>query len=69
MEDLSNVIEQLLTQADMTEVEITDELNRMGIEVTQATINRIKNRKFQKTSFDIGSGLLQLRDQRIAHRV
>lgn len=68
MEDLSNVIEQLLTQAEMTEVEITDELNRMGIDVTQATINRIKNRIFKKTSFDIGSGLLQLRDQRISQR-
>jgi arginine repressor len=68
MEDLSNVIEQLLTQAEMTEMEITDALKQMGVDVTQATINRIKNRKFQNTRFDIGSGLLQLRDQRISQR-
>jgi arginine repressor len=67
MEDPKTVIEQLLTQPEMTEAKITDALKDMGIEVTQATINRIKNGKHKRTRFDIGYGLLQLRDQRSQH--
>jgi predicted XRE-type DNA-binding protein len=67
MEEPKSVIEQLLTQAEMTEAEISDALKEMGVEVSQATINRIKNGKHKHTRFDIGFGLLQLRAQRIHH--
>jgi hypothetical protein len=67
MEEPKTVIEQLLTQADMTEAEISSALKEMGVDVTQATINRIKNGVHRNTRFDIGYALLQLRDQRVPH--
>ena len=50
----------------MTEEEIADSLRSDGIDVTQATINRIKNRKFKNTSFEIGMGLVKLHERTAA---
>lgn len=63
MEDAKSLIEQLL-ETDMTETEISDELKKLGVEVTQATINRLKNGVHKTTSFEVGYGLMQLRKQR-----
>jgi arginine repressor len=59
------LIEQLVSQADMTEAEISSALKEMGVDVTQATLNRIKNGVHRHTKFEIGYALLQLRDQRL----
>lgn len=44
----------------MTEVAISDALRDMDVDVTQATINRLKNGVHKSTSFEIGYGLLKL---------
>lgn len=49
-----------LVDAGMTEMEITDSLNADGVDVTQATINRIKTGGIKRTGFDIGMGLMRL---------
>lgn len=59
MESPKAIIERL-TDSGMTEEEIAGALRAGGVEVTQATINRIKNGVHRKTSFEIGMGLLQL---------
>jgi hypothetical protein len=57
------LIEQLLL-LDMNEYEIAAELSSSGVPVTQATINRIRNGRIKRTSYDIGTGLQRLLDTR-----
>lgn len=61
------LIQQLL-RSGMKEVEIVEAMRTDGVEVTQATINRIKTGKIKQTSFDIGMGLVRLHDSRPASR-
>lgn len=63
-EDPKAVIERLLSSG-MTQLEIADALKEEGIEVTQATINRIKTGAIRRTGFDIGRGLLKLHEKRL----
>jgi hypothetical protein len=58
-EDPKELIERLI-KSGMTEVAISDALRDMDVEVTQATINRLKNGVHKSTSFEIGYGLLKL---------
>lgn len=58
-EDPKELIERLI-ESGMTEVAISDALRDMDVEVTQATINRLKNGVHKSTSFEIGYGLLKL---------
>lgn len=58
-------IVQNLIDRDMTEIEIVDELKKLGVSVTQPTINRIKNGS-QRTSYEIGKALERLHEQRAA---
>lgn len=62
-EDPARLIKRLKA-IGMTETDIADALCKAGIDITQATVNRIKNRKFKSTSFEIGMGLKRLHDQR-----
>lgn len=55
-----------LTKSGMTEDEIVEALKANGVEVTQATINRIKNGVTRKPSFELGMGLLQLHARRFS---
>lgn len=57
------IIEKLV-ESGMNEREITDALRAEGIEVTAATINRIKHGLIKRTSFDIGTGLVRLQERR-----
>ncbi len=57
------IIEKLL-ESGMKEVEITDALRAEGIDVTAATINRIKTGQIKRTGFDIGMGLVRLQERR-----
>jgi hypothetical protein len=58
-EDPKELIERLI-ESGMTEVAISDALRDMDVDVTQATINRLKNGVHKSTSFEIGYGLLKL---------
>jgi len=55
----------LLCDSGMNERQIVDALREAGVQVTQATINRIRNGRIKRTSFDVGSGLKRLHDQRL----
>lgn len=59
MDDPRHLIERLLA-LNMSQQDIADELAKDGIEVTQATINRIKTGAIKRTGFDIGMGLVKL---------
>ena len=61
------IIEELV-ESGMTEVAIADALKDMDVDVTQATINRLKNGRHKTTSFDIGFGLVKLRAQRMSEQ-
>jgi hypothetical protein len=61
------LIEELV-ESGMTETEISESLRERGVDVTQATINRLKNGVHKSTSFDIGYGLMKLRDSRCEQR-
>ena len=63
MESPKTIIERL-TGSGMTEEQIAEALRKSGVEVSQATINRIKTGKHRKTSFEIGMGLLRLHKRR-----
>lgn len=64
MESPKSIIERLIARSGMTEEQIAEALRADGVEVTQATINRIKTGKHRKTSFEIGMGLVQLHKRR-----
>ncbi len=57
------IIEQLI-QSGMKEVEITDAVKAEGVEVTGATINRIRHGKIKRTGYDIGMALARLHERR-----
>lgn len=59
MDDPKTLIERL-TDSGMTEAQIAAALSKDGVEVSQATINRIKNGVHASTSFEIGMGLIRL---------
>lgn len=61
------IIEKLV-EAGMKEVEITDAIRAEGIEVTAATINRIKTGSIKRTGYDIGRALERLHDRRFPQR-
>lgn len=48
----------------MNEYEIAAALRSAGVPVTQATINRIRNGRIKRTSYDIGTGLQRLLEAR-----
>lgn len=62
------LIVQELYDAGLNEREITDELRKSGIDVSQATVNRIRCGQIKRTSFQIGAGLLALRDRFVAQK-
>lgn len=66
--NLRYVIEQLI-KADMTEIAITDAIRAEGIEVTAATINRIKTGHIKRTGFDIGAALVRLYERHLQQKV
>lgn len=47
----------------MNDREITDALRESGIDVTQATVNRIRHGKVKRTSYEIGAGLMRLHER------
>jgi hypothetical protein len=55
---------QQLIDSGMKEREITDALREDGVEITVPTLNRIKNGKHRKTSFEVGMGLVRLYERR-----
>jgi len=57
-----------LQRSGMTEMQITEDLRQQGVEVTQATINRIKSGEIKRTSFEIGMALIRLQERRLAER-
>ena len=59
MSDPKSIIEKLILSG-MQESEIAPALREAGVEVTSATINRIKTGGIKRTSFDIGMGLVAL---------
>lgn len=65
MDDPRTIVEYL-TKSGMTETEISDELKKLGVDVTQATINRIKSGVHKSTKYEIGLGLVRLYEQRQA---
>jgi hypothetical protein len=62
--DPKTLVERL-NDSGMRDAQIAAALSKDGVEVTQATINRIKNGKHASTSFEIGMGLLRLAQSRI----
>lgn len=56
-------IEKLI-ESGMNEREITDALRADGVELTAATLNRIKSGGIKRTSFVIGMGLMRLCEKR-----
>lgn len=65
MDDPKAIIVHLLGSG-MSEAEIIVALREDGVEVTKATINRIKNGVIRRTGFDIGMALVRLRERRRA---
>lgn len=65
MTDLQKIVAELCDQADLTEVEIATKLAELGIKTSQPTINRIKNGTVTRTSFEVGSALVQLHKKHV----
>lgn len=61
------IIEKLV-EAGMTEAAITEEVRASGVEVTAATINRIRHGKIKRTGYDIGAALVRLQERRLPQR-
>ena len=58
------IIEQLIS-AGMTQTAIAEALRADGIEISQATINRLKQGVHKTTSFEVGIGLMRLASTRL----
>lgn len=69
MVDLQKLVQELCELADLTEQQITDELRDRGIEVSQPTINRLRNGKVGRPAFHIGAGLIALHKDKCKRRV
>jgi hypothetical protein len=62
MDKPADVITSLI-ESGMTEQAIADQLAAFGVQVTQSTIHRIKTGEIEQPKFNVGIGLLKLRDQ------
>jgi len=62
MDKPADVITSLI-ESGMTEQAIADQLAALGVQVAQSTIHRIKTGEIEQPKFDVGIGLLKLRDQ------
>lgn len=60
MEDLRKIVNDLIDKADMTEQGIADELGSLGVEISQPSINRLKNGTVKRPSFKVGRALVEL---------
>ena len=49
-----------LNERGLSEHEIARRLKREGVEITQASINRLKQEHIKQPRFDVGTALLQL---------
>lgn len=65
MVDLQKLVKDLCDLADLTEMQITDELRQRGIEVSQPTINRLRNGKVTRPGFHVGAALIALHKDKI----
>lgn len=65
MVDLQKLVQDLCELAELTEMQITDELRQRGIEVSQPTINRLRNGKVTRPAFHIGSALIALHKDKV----
>ncbi len=63
MTDPKTLIERL-NDSGLNDSQIAEALAKDGVTVSQPTINRIKNGKHSRTSFEIGMGLLRLLQSR-----
>lgn len=63
MTDPNHIVRKLTDDFKMKEAEIVDALKLMGVDVTQASINRIKQNK-QRPGYDIGRALERLYEAR-----
>ncbi len=57
------LIEKLIASG-MNQTDIAKALQANGIEITQATINRLKQGKAKTTRFEVGIGLMRLANSR-----
>ena len=64
-DDPKAIVEDLV-RSGMSQVAIAAALREDGVEVTQATINRIKTGVIRRTGFDIGRALVRLQERRQA---
>lgn len=65
MVDLQKLVQDLCELADLTEMQITEELRQRGIEVSQPTINRLRNGKVSRPAFHIGAALIALHKDKL----
>lgn len=57
----AEIIQDLVSAHGLTEEGIAAELKKLGVIVSQATINRLKTGAHKTTKFEIGMGLIQLK--------
>ena len=62
------MLEKLADEAGMTDVAITEAVRSTGVEVTAATISRIRRGKIKRTGYEIGAALERLYEHRLAQR-
>ena len=60
MVDLQKLVQDLINLADLTEVQIADELG-----VSQPTVNRLKNGKVARPAYHVGAALIALHKEKI----
>ena len=53
-----------LNELGLSEHEIARRLQKEGVEITQASINRLKQEHIKQPRFDVGSALLRLHKER-----
>lgn len=65
MNEPKDIVRDLIDNGEMTEEEIVVALKKLGVKVTQPSINRIKNGN-QSPSYTIGRALERLKEQRLS---
>lgn len=66
MDNPETVVDQLINRHNLNEPQIVKRLRKLGVKTSQPTINRIKNGKARRTTFELAQGLNRLKDELIA---